>query len=185
MEHFFENIQGWSTFEDQGQLINVALNNLNTTGDLKIVEIGVYKGRGTAIWNVELINKGLNYTYDAIDNFEGSEEHKIWNAIPQYDEALSNLEPIKHKINLIKSDSIKASQTYPDKYFDIIYIDASHDYDSVKKDILSWRPKLKPGGVICGDDYISGWPGVIQAVNEVFEGLRVNVVGKQQWWVKE
>jgi hypothetical protein len=66
----------------------------------------------------------------------------------------------------------------------MIYIDASHDYISVKEDINLWLPKLKPGGVICGDDYILGWPGVIQAVDEVFGKENINVVGYQQWWVK-
>ena len=185
MEHFFEEIHGWSSFEDQGQLINVVLDNLTVKDNLKIVEIGVYKGRGTAIWNVELINKKLNYEYNAIDNFEGSEEHKVWDNVPQYEEALNNLAPVKDKINLIKADSIDASQTFTNGYFDIIYIDASHDYESVKKDILAWQPKLKPGGIICGDDYIAGWPGVIQAVNEVFNGYVVSVVGRQQWWVQQ
>lgn len=183
MDHFFEKIRGWSTLEDQGQLINIALDNLTVKDNLKIVEIGVYEGRGTAIWNVELINKKLNYEYNAIDNFEGSEEHKCGN-VPQYEQALNNLDIIKDKINLIKADSIEASRAYPDGYFDIIYIDASHDYESVKADILTWQPKLKSGGIICGDDYIAGWPGVIQAVDEVFKGNIINVVGRQQWWVQ-
>ena len=64
-----------------------------------------------------------------------------------------------------------------------MYIDASHEYEYVIEDIKHWLPKVKKGGIICGDDYISGWPGVIQAVNEVFDD-KVNVVGGQQWWVK-
>jgi predicted O-methyltransferase YrrM len=182
MDHFFENIHGWASFEDQGHLINLILDNLSGTDKIKIAEIGVYKGRGTALWNVELINRNIDYEYYAIDNFEGSEEHKAWNDIPHYEHALSNLAPIKHKINLIKSDSIEASQTYPDGYFDIIYIDAAHDYESVKKDILAWLPKLKTGGTICGDDYTPGWPAVIQAVDEIFDKHTINVVGNQQWW---
>ncbi len=184
MEHFFESIEGWSSWEDQGNLINTILNELSTKDNLKIAEIGVYKGRGTAIWNVELINHNVNYEYCAIDNFEGSEEHQAWNDIPHYEDALTNLAPVQHKIKLIKSDSIEASKTYPNEYFDVIYIDAAHDYESVKKDILAWLPKLKPGGVICGDDYIAGWPGVIQAVDEIFTKEAISVVGRQQWWIK-
>jgi hypothetical protein len=64
-----------------------------------------------------------------------------------------------------------------------VYIDASHDYESVKEDIIAWLPKVKKGGIICGDDYTPGWPGVMRAVNEVFNN-QVNKIGHQQWWVK-
>ena len=65
-----------------------------------------------------------------------------------------------------------------------MYIDASHDYQSVKNDIESWITKVKPGGIICGDDYINGWPDVIRAVNEVFSKNKISIIGNQQWYVK-
>lgn len=184
MNHFFETIPGWSSIGDQGELIRVLLNKLSSKKNLKIAEIGVYKGRGTAIWNVELINQNVVYEYHAIDNFEGSDEHKAWNMTPSYEEATNYLRPVLDKIQLIQSDSILASKTYTDKYFDIVYIDASHDYSSVIQDIQAWLPKVKKGGIICGDDYIDGWPGVVQAVNEAFKDRQINKVGNQQWWVE-
>ena len=75
------------------------------------------------------------------------------------------------------------SKNYDNNYFDIVYIDASHEYEFVIEDINHWIPKVKQGGVICGDDYVQGWSGVIKAVDEVF-GDKVNLVGGQQWWVK-
>jgi predicted O-methyltransferase YrrM len=184
MEHFFETIDGWSSLQDQGSLINIILNKLDTKNKLKIVEIGVYKGRGTAIWNVELINQNIDYEYYAIDNFKGSAEHVQSGIEPRYEEAVANLKPIEHKIQLIEADSIEASKTYKNNYFDIIYIDAAHDYESVKNDITAWLPKLKLGGIISGDDYIAGWPGVVQAVDEIFASDTINTVGNQQWYVQ-
>lgn len=177
MDHFFEKIDGWSSMGDQGNLIKNILNHVN--GDkINIAEIGVYKGRATAIFNVELINRNIDYNYYAIDHFLGSEEHD--NTVDYYSIALENLNPIIDKINLIKNDSINESEKYPDNYFDIVYIDASHDYESVKKDIIAWLPKVKDGGIICGDDYVGGWPGVVKAVNEVIG--EVQVIGHQQWF---
>ena len=94
------------------------------------------------------------------------------------------MKPIIDKIKIIKNDSTSESQKYPNEYFDIVYIDASHEYEYVKQDILNWLPKVKLGGIICGDDYTRGWPGVVMAVNEIF-GDNVNIVGNQQWWLKK
>lgn len=182
MEHFYHNLDGYSCETEQGELLKTILDNLLTDNELKIAEIGVYKGRGTAMWNVMLMNEGLKYDYYAIDHFLGSAEHN--KNFDYYGTTLKNLSPIIDKIKIIKNDSVLESKNYPDEYFDIVYIDASHEYEYVKEDILNWLPKVKKGGIICGDDYIAGWPGVVIAVNEIF-GDNVNVVGNQQWWLKK
>lgn len=180
MEHFFNNIDGWSQMTDQGDLLKTILSKINSN-NLKIVEVGVYKGRMTAMWNVELINRNIEYEYFAVDHFKGSDEHV--KGIDYYGITLENLKPIIEKVHIIKNDSISESSNYPDNFFDIIYIDASHDYESIKKDISHWYPKLKPNGFFCGDDYINNWPGVINAVNESFN--EVNLIGNQQWWTQK
>ena len=182
MEHFYQNISGYALESDQGKLLETILSNFNPDQKLIIAEIGVYQGRGTAMWNTILINNNISYDYSAIDHFLGSDEHS--KEVDYYGETLKNLQPIADKVKIIKNNSLDESQNYEDNYFDIVYIDASHDYTSVKKDIIAWLPKVKEGGIICGDDYVSGWPGVIQAVNEIFKD-KVNKVGHQQWWVKK
>ncbi len=182
MEHFFQKIDGFSHENEQGELLNIILTNIDISKKLNIAEIGVYKGRCTAMWNVMLMNNNIAYDYYAIDHFEGSEEHQ--KNYDYYTETLNNLNPILNKINLIKNDSLSESQNYPDEFFDVVYVDASHDYESVKKDILHWYPKVKRGGIICGDDYIQGWDGVIRAVDEVFD-KKINLIAKQQWWKKK
>lgn len=180
MEHYYHNIEGFSSEKEQGVLLETILNKINLTDKLNIAEIGVYQGRGTSIWNVILINKNIDYNYYAIDHFSGSSEHN--NNINYYEITLKNLKSLENKIKIIKNDSILESKNYPNNFFDIIYIDASHEYELVKLDILNWLPKVKHGGIICGDDYIAGWPGVVKAVNEIF-GNKINIVGGQQWWM--
>jgi predicted O-methyltransferase YrrM len=182
MEHFYQNIDGFSSEVEQGKLLETILSKININNKLTIAEIGVYKGRGTAMWNVMLINNNIKYDYFAIDHFLGSIEHD--KTFDYYNTTIKNLNPIINQINLIKNDSNSESNNYPNEFFDVVYIDASHDYENVKQDILSWLPKVKKGGIICGDDYINGWPGVIMAVNEIF-GNNINLIGNQQWWVKK
>jgi predicted O-methyltransferase YrrM len=58
----------------------------------------------------------------------------------------------------------------PDAHFDWIYLDAHHAYKDVLADLTMILPKIKPGGVIMGDDYFadptSQHAGVKQAVDE-------------------
>jgi SAM-dependent methyltransferase len=69
--------------------------------------------------------------------------------------------------------------TFPDGYFDWIYIDSWHMYRSVKRDITLALPKLKVGGYLCGHDFDidpSDWnTGPPRAVIETIqnEGLRM------------
>jgi predicted O-methyltransferase YrrM len=182
LNHFFQEIDGWSEIERQGVLLDTILNEIDTNNKINIAEIGVYKGRGTSIWNVILINNEINYDYYAIDNFLGSSEHQ--KNVNYYDITYRNLQPIIDKIKIIKNDSLEESKKYEDNFFDIVYIDASHDYESVTLDIKHWYPKVKKGGFICGDDYTDIWTDVKKSVQDFF-GDNFNVVGETQWYSKK
>jgi predicted O-methyltransferase YrrM len=179
MEHFWHTIPGWSTYFDQGMLLK---HLLPKEGHLRLAEVGVYHGRCTAMWVVELLNAGLTFDYYAIDHFQGQPEIPDTNF---YEQAVKNLAPIASYINIINMESVRAAATFADGYFDIVYIDADHHYQSVKEDIASWYPKVRPGGCLCGDDYVNGWPGVVRAVDELVseKGLSLGRVASQQWFV--
>ena len=54
---------------------------------------------------------------------------------------------------------------FPDSYFDWVYIDGDHSYEAVLEDLTLALSKVKPDGLIAGDDYRRD--GVHQAVHEV------------------
>ena len=63
-------------------------------------------------------------------------------------------------------------QSFPDAYFDWIYIDAQHTYEDVKRDIAAAAAKVKSDGFLVFNDYTM-WSyvemqpyGVVAAVNE-------------------
>jgi hypothetical protein len=62
---------------------------------------------------------------------------------------------------------------YPDKSFDLIYIDGDHSYASVKQDTNISKAKLADNGIIIFNDYImydyvNGMTyGVVRSVNEL------------------
>ena len=65
-----------------------------------------------------------------------------------------NIKSFEDRVLIVKNKSTIASNFFPDEYFDFIYIDANHEYKSIKEDIDYWFPKLKKGGLFSGHDWI-------------------------------
>ena len=58
---------------------------------------------------------------------------------------------------------------------DFVYLDASHDFESVNEDLVMWVPKVRKGGLIFGHDYNNrGYKRVKNAVDEFFGEENVN-----------
>jgi predicted O-methyltransferase YrrM len=81
------------------------------------------------------------------------------------------------KVHIVKLTSLEAATIFPDKYFDLVFIDANHSYQSVLEDINAWVKKVRSGGIICGHDF---WeepcrhPGVARAVRKSFKDVHVS-----------
>ena len=49
---------------------------------------------------------------------------------------------------------------------DLLFIDASHQYDDVLRDVRTFVPHVKPGGWVALHDVTPGWPDVFKVWNE-------------------
>lgn len=49
---------------------------------------------------------------------------------------------------------------------ELVYLDASHSYLDVMRDIQDWYPIIKPGGLLFGDDFDEYWPDLCSAVKD-------------------
>jgi hypothetical protein len=73
-------------------------------------------------------------------------------------------------VEVLRLDIAEAAERFDDGAVDIIYLDGSHTYEYVLRDLNLWFPKLSPGGLfICNDFYESSISarqnmGVIPAV---------------------
>jgi protein-tyrosine-phosphatase len=146
-----------------------------------IVEIGSWFGRSTSYMGSLIKESNKNIKFYSVDTWEGSDEephHKTISELKSqgknlFDEYLNNLKDcgVSDYVIPVRSTSIDAAKQFDDNSIDFLHIDASHDYDNVLADISAWYPKVKPGGLITGDDYI--WDGVKQAVDEYFKDKTV------------
>ena len=59
----------------------------------------------------------------------------------------------KGRYHVLRGLSHEVVDKVNDATLDFVYIDANHSYDAVRQDLRDWYPKLKPGGIIAGDDY--------------------------------
>lgn len=139
-----------------------------------VVEIGVYMGRSTIFLGQTLKESGKAFTYHAVDHFLGSVEHQEdlqKRKINLYEKFVCNIgnAGLIDDIIVHPEASHEAVELFADQYFDFIFIDASHDYENAKADIQLWLPKLKVGGMLAGDDWVKGWPGIQQAVKEILD----------------
>ena len=69
-----------------------------------------------------------------------------------YDFVCSVTERFGERAEILRMFSVDAAKVVP-KDLDFVFLDASHDYESVKEDIEAWRDHVRPGGVLSGDDY--------------------------------
>ena len=77
------------------------------------------------------------------------------------------------RVTILQMTTHEAAQELTETLFDMVFIDACHDYDFVRQDILDYRPLVKPGGLLCGHDYKTPGSkfGVNQAVDELILGF--------------
>lgn len=164
-----EDIPGWFRPETAAAL-ETLIKEHNVS---QVIEIGSYLGKSTCFFLMHVLET------IAIDPFvmwaEGRENGDAMRDGGEdfYDKFKANVEEMRnnngHKLaalRVCRRTSREAWLNNPSLEADLIYIDASHDYYSVKQDISMWGLRAKK--VICGDDYDENWPGVVQAVDEAY-----------------
>jgi len=58
---------------------------------------------------------------------------------------------------------------FNDQSVDFCFLDGDHTYEAVSEDVRNWFPKIRPGGILAGHDYVSDeHAGVKRAVDEFF-----------------
>lgn len=168
-----EHVNGARLFANRCEM----LKSLPLPRSGTIAEVGVAQGDFSAF----LIEHLKPSKFVAIDLFE-MEKHPLHWGIPQevMFKGLTHFEfysqrfaPFGDAVSVLRGRSQDCLVSLPDQSFDMIYIDAAHDYDNVKRDGELAQKKVERDGIIVFNDYVMYDPfvgveyGVVQAVNEL------------------
>lgn len=162
-----------------------------------IVELGSWTGK-SALAMAAGVEPGHEYTLYCVDHWQGTGTDRMRLVAQQagsdsvFETFMQNtahnrkIVPLRgHTQDIAKQWLALSASRMAGVYhgsIDFLFIDAGHTYEECKADIEAWMPFVRPGGVICGHDFNYQWPGVVQAVNEVFQGQKFQVGGSI--WVK-
>lgn len=161
-------IDGWLTSQELEWLaVNASLRD-------RIVEVGSWLGRSTRA----LADNTPGIVY-AVDTWRGGpeEQHLLINRSGNWleEQFAKNVEDLLpgpvHKVRPVQLTSHEAADYLGNHYriwFDMVFLDAAKDYNSVHSDILTWRALLAPRGMLCGADCDSQHMGVVNAVRELY-----------------
>lgn len=161
----WKTIENWFDFQD---LYDIVVKEAGPGA--KLVEVGVWHGASVVYLAQKAQEADKCPVIYAVDIF----------VEPFIEDFRRTLEEcgVEGLVRPIKSDSTEAAALFDDRSLDFVFIDADHSYEAVKRDLLAWLPKVRPGGIIGGHDYPR--PGVKKAVAEALP--RAKGIGRTSFW---
>jgi predicted O-methyltransferase YrrM len=146
-----------------------------------VIEVGSWLGQSTRHIAKTLPEGGLVY---AVDHWLGSpnEDNSPFDIDNLYRQFLSNVihEHLTDKIipvRMFSEQAAKSLKIVPD----LVYIDATHEYNEVYDDIVRWFPFVKGHGVLCGDDYYWGYEASVKRAVDRF-AVENNLIVHDDGW---
>jgi hypothetical protein len=149
---------------------------------MRVLIVGVYLGRDITFMLDAAGSRPLHVTgvdkfnAEPCDDWPKEKLHMTWEEAfncppPDMEKALENIAPkLPHEVRLIKADDKDWLESATGTY-DLIFLDASHEYASISRQIRAVHKLCHPNTIVAGDDYSNvqpGW-GVTEAVKEAFK----------------
>ena len=116
-------------------------------------EIGSWKGHSASVLG-EVAKECGGHVF-CVDHWKGSPgvwQHELEvNCLATFRMNIKEcgLEDVVHPIVM---ESALAASIIRDEVADLLFIDADHRYEGIRKDIEIWSSKVKRGGILCGHD---------------------------------
>lgn len=116
------------------------------------VEVGTERGMYAEV--LCRSNPGLRLIcVDAWQPYRGYRDHVDAKKLQKfYEETQARLSI--YDVGYMRMFSVEAAKQVADHSLDFVYIDGNHRLESVIADLVAWTPKVRPGGIIAGHDYL-------------------------------
>lgn len=146
-------------------------------GKVNFLEVGVYSGESTRIF-LDNLDVG---TYYAVDpwrtGYDDSDEASSTDMAEV--ERMFNENILKRYRNVVKFRGTLSEFTKTEfGPIDVVYIDANHQYEFVKSDIIETILRIRPSVAICGHDFML--TGVQRSIIEML-GAPDAIYGLSTW----
>ena len=152
----------WDIVERLVDMVKIHPDPEQQTRAMRMAEIGIEKG-STFVHMLRTQKLGLIV---GVDNYNMPEKPQAFN--DELEGMYQNLTQVLAENNfagmLVRKSSEEAFLDFPEGFFDIVFVDALHDFNNVKKDIVMWRSRIRSGGIIAGHDFSLWHPSVMFAV---------------------
>ena len=146
-----------------------------------VAEIGVCTGS----YSRDILNWGVKHI-TLVDIWKelpdapcgiSDEQHEAY-----YQECLEHIKGCEDRVTILRMLSTEAAELVQDESLSFCYIDCNHRYEDISVDLPTWWPKVKPGGILAGHDFLAMELGVNRAVKEFAakHGLKVHLVVEHQ-----
>lgn len=131
----------------------------NQSRGMRVAEIGCWSGE-TTVGYLPIIKENGGKVI-LVDWFKGNEtapypgrhSYHPEKAMEVYERLMKVVAEYNNMVSVYWYQSHTAAKLIKDKSLDICFIDADHRYFNVLEDIDAWKPKVKPGGILCGHDF--------------------------------
>jgi hypothetical protein len=157
---------------------------------MMVAEVGVHRARTSVrlltefprmhLYCVDLWRAYPTQSSDTLSR-ETQEQHDLW-----FTESMSLLRTFGDRAEVLRMDSVAAvPEMQP---LDAAFLDASHEYEGCKRDLVAYWNQVRPTGILCGHDFRkTDLPGVTQAVLEFAHerGLDLHEADGNLWWFRK
>lgn len=162
------------------------LGNFLNGNTCVVLELGSWLGKSTRF----IAQKAKHATILTVDHWKGTTQ--ITNDAPEcaaklptlYESFLSNCWEYKSRIVPMKTTTLEAIDEVHKAGIvpDVIYLDAAHDYESVRAELGKCLGYFQDKTIFVGDDFSPKWDGVMRAVWEHAEDYCRGVAFASHAW---
>lgn len=157
----------------------------NREGFTRMAELGVWKGRTF----FHLLENCPGLTLFGVDAWKyrpgndaipGGETYSKWNMEWLKRHVTEGAKPYGDRAIILNMETWEAAEHVEDGSLDCVFIDADHTSEGVRRDIETWRPKIREGGFITGHD--CDWESVRVVIDELVPGWKPAT--DNVWWAR-